>query len=267
MISQNSKGKKNYDELEFSDDFMFGKTMEDRELCRDVLECLLGEPVGELLEIQTQREFRFSSDSKPIRLDVYNRSIDDTVYDTEMENLNKKNVEWHALPKRSRFYQSAIDTDFMDKNDSYKKLPDSKVIFICTFDPFGLGKSVYSFRESCDQCNGLPLNDGTEKRFYNCLYEGDDIPDELRDLYDYIKTGKAKSDLAKRIEEAVDKAKKNETWRAEYVKERVVIMEAREEGREEERENTERERKRADEAEKENIRLREEIERLKAGLA
>ena len=39
---------KSYEELRFTDDFMFGKVMEDRELCRDVLECLLGEKVGEL---------------------------------------------------------------------------------------------------------------------------------------------------------------------------------------------------------------------------
>ena len=72
-------------------------------------------------------------------------------------------------------------------------------------------------------------------------------------MYDYIKTGRAKSDLAKRIDAAVGKARKNEVWRAEYMKERIILSEAREEGREEgreeERKNTERERKRADEAE------------------
>ena len=63
---------RSYEELRFSDDFMFGKVMEDKELCREVLECLLQQPVGELTEVQTQREFRYTSDGKPIRLDVYN---------------------------------------------------------------------------------------------------------------------------------------------------------------------------------------------------
>ena len=31
---------KSYDELRFTDDFMFGKVMENKELCREVLECL-----------------------------------------------------------------------------------------------------------------------------------------------------------------------------------------------------------------------------------
>ena len=45
---------KNYEELKLSDDFMFGKVMEDSGLCREVLECLLGKPVGELKEIELQ---------------------------------------------------------------------------------------------------------------------------------------------------------------------------------------------------------------------
>ena len=64
---------KNYEELKLSDDFMFGKVMEDGRLCREVLECLLGKPVGELEEMHTQREYRYAMDGKPIRLDIYTR--------------------------------------------------------------------------------------------------------------------------------------------------------------------------------------------------
>ena len=39
---------KRYEELTISDDFMFGKAMGDKVLCRDVLERLLEEKVGEL---------------------------------------------------------------------------------------------------------------------------------------------------------------------------------------------------------------------------
>lgn len=99
-----TKTMKSYDELMFSDDFMFGKVMEDKELCRDVLECLLQQPIGELSEVQTQREYRYTSDGKPIRLDVYNEDSDGRIYDTEMQNLNNKTLETHQLPKRSRFY-------------------------------------------------------------------------------------------------------------------------------------------------------------------
>ena len=80
---------KSYDELRFTDDFMFGKVMEDKELCREVLECLLQRPVGELEDPLPQREYRYTTDGKPIRLDIYTRDKD-AVYDAEMQNLGKK---------------------------------------------------------------------------------------------------------------------------------------------------------------------------------
>ena len=46
---------KRYEELTISDDFMFGKAMGDKVLCRDVLERLLEEKVGELEDVQPQR--------------------------------------------------------------------------------------------------------------------------------------------------------------------------------------------------------------------
>ena len=82
------KVMKSFDKLEYRDDFMFGKVMEDTELCRDVLECLLQRPVGELKELQTQKEFRYTSDGKPMRLDVYNEDDDGQIYDAEMQNRN-----------------------------------------------------------------------------------------------------------------------------------------------------------------------------------
>lgn len=89
---------KNYEELKLSDDFMFGKVMEDGVLCQEVLECLLGKPVGELTEIQPQREYRYAMDGKPIRLDIYTGN-GETVYDAEMQNLNHKKPEDYDLPQ------------------------------------------------------------------------------------------------------------------------------------------------------------------------
>ena len=233
---------KSYEELRYPDDFMFGKVMEDKELCRDVLECLLQKPIGELTQVQTQKELRYTADGKPIRLDVYNEDDGGAVYDAEMENLNHKTVETHELPKRSRFYQASIDIDFMNKGNSYRILPESNVLFICTFDPFKQGKCRYTFHERCDEELNLLLKDGTQKLFYNCTYTGEDIPDDLRRFYDYVETGEPKSELTERIESAVNKARRNEVWRTEYMKEWVVLMDAKDEGREEGRNKEIRER-------------------------
>ena len=236
-MSNNLNGNiKAFEELVYSDDFMFGRTMQDTELCHDVIECLIQEPVGELSEPQGQKSFRFTSDGKPIRLDIYTKD-DTTVYDAEMQNLGHRSIESLDLPKRTRFYQASIDMDHIDRGQLYKTLPQSRILFICTFDPFGKGLSRYTFRQRCDECAELELKDGTEKYFYNCSYKGDDIPEDLRRLYDYVETGVPTDDLTRRIEKAVAEDRRNEKWRSDYMKERVLFMDFKEEGREEGRED------------------------------
>ena len=52
-------------------------------------------------------------------------------------------------------------------------------------------------------------------------------------LYEYIEKDSADSELTRKIELAVDKGRKNALWRTQYMKEWVVIQDAREEGIEE----------------------------------
>lgn len=225
---------KRYEELTIEDDFMFGKAMGDKVLCHDVLERLLEEQVGELEDVQPQREFRYTSDGKPVRLDMYTRDRK-RIYDAEMQNLNHQSVEKLELPKRSRFYQSTMDTDHLSKGKSYRELPEGRVLFLCTFDPFGLGYAKYSFENLCKEDRELCLKDGTEKIFYNCASDPEKIPENLRELYDYIRTGKVGGDLTRRMDEAVRRARENEEWRSEYMKELLHDDDIREEGRAEER--------------------------------
>ena len=196
---------KRYEELTIADDFMFGKVMGDKELCREVLECLLDHPVGELEDVQTERQFRYTTDGKPIRLDVYTRD-QNHVYDAEMQNLNHQAVE-------------------------KLELPEGKVLFLCTFDPFGLGYVKYCFQNRCEENKALCLRDGTEKIFYNCVSSAAEVPEHLKELYDYIRTGRAEGTLTRKIEEAVGRARKNEEWRSEYMKELLHDDDVREEGR------------------------------------
>ncbi len=257
---------KAFEELIFSDDFMFGRVMQDEELCHDVLECLLQEPVGKLKEITAQRILSYTKEGKPVRFDIY-AGDEKRVYDSEMQNLNKQTVESLYLEKRARFYQSSIDTDHMNKKGLYKNLPDSVIMFICTFDPMGKGLAKYTFKERCEEDDDLYLNDGTEKIFYNCTYAGEDIPKALKKLYEYIITGKVSDDLTKRIDTAVKEIRKREEWRSEYMKEMVLLMDAKEEGREEERENTERERRRANSESQRADRAEARVKELEALLA
>ncbi len=57
-----------------------------------------------------------------------------------------------------------------------------------------------------------------------------DIPEDIRNLYEFIGTGNASDELTKKLNSAVMKARINEAWRTQYMKEWVVIQDARDEG-------------------------------------
>ena len=50
-------------------------------------------------------------------------------------------------------------------------------------------------------------------------------------MYDYIRDGKVGGELTRRMDEAVRRARENEEWRSEYMKELLHDDDVREEGR------------------------------------
>ena len=97
------------------------------------------------------------------------------------------------LPKRMRYYQGMIDLNILEKGENYKNLKKSFVIFICTFDLFGLGRHVYTFENRCIEDLELPLGDDTTKIILNTKGTLDDVSPEMKKLLNYI-DGEAPSD-------------------------------------------------------------------------
>lgn len=223
---------KQFQDLGFSDSFMFGKVMEDPALCRRVLETLLQTEIGELSTPLREKEVKITKGGKAIRLDVFAKSTDDgTIYDAEMQNRNGQSIEYMALPKRSRYYQATIDTNELSPNDSYSGLADTNIVFICTFDPFEKGCYRYTFREYFEEVPGLLHPIGTSKIYYNTVACGDSIPKEIQNLFDYINTGTVSDTLTGEIETMVDRRKFDGDTFREYMMERLWWNDAIREGR------------------------------------
>lgn len=75
---------KKYEDLTFTDDFMFCKILyTNPELCKQLLELILGRKIKEIRYLPTQNTIDITSDGKGIRLDVYLEG-DSKVYDIEM---------------------------------------------------------------------------------------------------------------------------------------------------------------------------------------
>ena len=74
-----------WEELGISNDFLFGKVMQDAELCREMLQRILPQLEIDHVEYQElQKGIKPDAGAKSIRLVVYVRDGKGTVYDVEM---------------------------------------------------------------------------------------------------------------------------------------------------------------------------------------
>lgn len=223
---------KKYEELELRDDFMFSRIMSNPKFVKPLLETILGVKIRKIVYPQTQKTIDLSLQAKGIRLDVYVEDDQNTVFNLEMQTSDGAN-----LPKRMRYYQGMIDLNILDKGKDYTTLKKSYVIFICTFDPFGEGRHIYTFCNTCQENTALTLDDDAVKIILSTKGTMDDVSPEMKRILDYI-DGKGASDkFTEELEEAVRSARQNERWRLDYMtleyEYRQRYLEGKEEGREE----------------------------------
>lgn len=222
--SKRTYHRKRYEELTFSDDFMFCKILENNEeLCKELIELVLGEKIAIVHNVEKQKAIETSSDNKGVRLDV-RVLADNRIFALEMQNAKKDN-----LPRRTRYYQSMVDIDISEHGSDYKNLMDSCIIFICNFDPFEQNICRYTVKPHIEELPEYEYNDGTVKIFLSATVanrESSNISEELQDFLQYVGGKPPKSDLTKRIQEAIDKSKAEEKWRREY----MFLFEIKEEG-------------------------------------
>ena len=119
-------------------------------------------------------------ESKGIRLDVYTAD-ESHVFDIEIQTSIPPD-----LGKRTRYYQSMMDSDNLLKGQNYNDLKESYVIFICLLDPFKLGLPVYTFKNLCEENPTAELNDKSYKLFYNASAYEKENDKELFALLQYI---------------------------------------------------------------------------------
>ena len=232
MKDQTVKTTTAWEGLQISNDFIFGKVMQDPRLCKGLLQRILPKLKIDHIEYpEAQKAIRPDIDAKSVRLDVYVEDSKDNVYDIEMQVATSK-----ELPKRTRYYQSLLDMQLIDRGAPYKKLKPSYIIFICPFDHFSKGRHIYTFENICQEDKAISLGDGTTRIFLNALGTMDDVSPELKAFLDYVAGKKPADPFVDELEEAVKNARKNREWRHEYMTLLMRDQENRDIGREEGRE-------------------------------
>ena len=202
-----------WEDLTIANDFVFCKAMLDEGLCRDVLEAVLQVEIDHVEQVERQHAIDSGPASKAVRLDVYVRDDEGTVYDVEMQVCEEP-----ALARRARYYHAQMAVEQLERGLTYRSLPSAFSIFICLFDPFGLGRRVYSFESRCREVEGLALGDGATTVFLSATSPADaGQPDALNSLLDYIAGGAASDELSQRVDARVRQVIGSTEWRREYM--------------------------------------------------
>lgn len=201
-----------WEQVGITNDFIFKKVMENPEICKKVLETILGVKIQKLVYIESEKELDVDYHSKSIRFDVYAENDEHTVYNVEMQVIDTK-----ELPKRTRYYQSIIDVNLLQKGLHYKELTQSYIIFICLFDIFKKGRHRYTFENICIEDHSVPLQDNTQKIFLNAVGILDDVEENLRIYLDYIAGKPVQSELVTQLDYEVEKIKQSSGRRTEFM--------------------------------------------------
>ena len=223
-------------DLRLLDRFLFAELMEDEECSKEVLEIILGKDISLLSKEQTEKEIRTATWLKSIRLDVYSVDEEGTVYDTEMQQNWRDDLE-----KRSRYYQGLLDSSLLVPGEqSYNALNDTYIIMIMPFDLFGKGRYQYTIKAFCEEDKEVQMQDGATRIFLNTHGKNqEEVRPELIEFLNYVENTNElqeemfRSEKVTKIQKAVGQIKSNEEIGVKYMQKWEEIAEARAEGREE----------------------------------
>lgn len=202
---------KSWNELTFSDNFLFCKILEDESLCRELIEILLHTKIKKIIYNKTERQIEPGFNSKGIRMDVY---LEDSnkIYDIEMQTSH-----YSELPLRVRYYQGAMDLSKIKKRSHVTELKETYILFICKDDPFKAGIPVYTIENKIKESPKTHYNDKTHRVFYNCSAYNYEKDKDLKGLLEYISTNNVTTDFSKKLENSVTDAKTNNDWEDSYM--------------------------------------------------
>ena len=208
-----------WEKLTLADDFLFGKVMSEPTLCAEMLRRIFPNlDIGEIKIIETQKTLKHALHIRGVRFDILTTAAR-SIFDIEAQNRKLKD-----LYRRPRAYHIAVGYDALNKKSlkksgSYEDLPNTYVIFICTFDLFNKGRHIYIFKNFCAEDKDIELNDGAYTVFLNTKGKLEDVSPELKNFLNFVDKNKVADgdSFIKTLDEKIKDAKHNVAWRDEYM--------------------------------------------------
>ncbi|GAA3625555.1 Rpn family recombination-promoting nuclease/putative transposase [Lactobacillus hamsteri] len=199
--------------LTITRDLIFGHVMSNEENCKELLQLILPNIDIKKIYVEPQKEINSHLKGRNVRFDLWIVDGNGIKYDIEMQIKDD-----HNLGVRSRYYQSKIDEETLDKGDDYLKLNPSFVIFLCVFDPFGLDQKYYRFKMVDTENNNLCLNTRSEVIVLNSKGQHGKINVELQKFLDFMNGYVDRNDAyISRLDNDIKKYISSPEWRRDQM--------------------------------------------------
>ena len=224
-ILLNESPKRKLEDLNMIDAFLFDKATASVKNAITISKVIIKRATGldvQNIVVETEKQIPgMDLNKRGVRLDVYLTEEDMKagkdilrLFDIEPNNYYEPD-----LPRRSRFYQSLIDSQLLPTDTPFRKLPDIFMIWILPYDPFGDDRMIYTVKNMVVENNQIVYNDGSTKIFlYTKGTKGGSK--ELKDLLTYMEhttfANAVDSDL-KEIQEIVDNVKADSRERERFM--------------------------------------------------
>ena len=226
------KKRKTLQDLTIKDNFLFGAVMSVEENCKGFLEMVLGFPIARVV-VSKEKSIVYHPEYKGVRLDIYAEDENHTHYNVEMQVRKKK-----ALGKRSRYYHSQMVMEALANGEDYETLPDTFVIFVCDFDPFGEHLYCYTFGNECKENKKVRLDDGSCTIFLSTKGENEEeVPPELVRFLKFVTADLEESEedfqdeLVEQFQETIRNIKTDRKMGERYMIFEEMLREEKQEGR------------------------------------
>ncbi len=215
---------KPWEDLTIQDDYMFKLVMRRKHICKTMIEKILQIKLTNIRYIDEEKTVKPKYESKGVRLDVYVEGSGE-IFEIEMQVRQPDSGE---LAKRVRYYQAMIDSEQLAAGQKYKALPTTYIIFICPFDPFGLSRHIYMFRNLCVEDTKMELDDKTTKVFVNSIGTADDVAPDVKAFLDYVNGVISDDAFVREIDNEIVRVKAIEEERVCYMTYEMKLEEERE---------------------------------------
>ena len=155
------------------EDAVFRKMAESIEFCEEILRVFLQELKLRVVSNHSQHSVT-SIEGRSVILDAYCELEDGRKVNVEVQNANNTDHQ-----RRVRYYSSVLTTSLMKKGDSFDKVPNICIVYVCNFDIFGLNKSLYVIKRIIDKTE-VELDNGLQEIYISPVNDGSLIAELMR---------------------------------------------------------------------------------------